>query len=56
MSRLSETLFWTRVIGAEGTVLDIITEVDAAAHRSQVAAHLEVQPHEITFDRIALES
>jgi peroxiredoxin Q/BCP len=33
---------WTFIIGAEGTILDIITEVDAAAHGSQIAARLEM--------------
>jgi peroxiredoxin Q/BCP len=38
---------WTFIIGAEGTILDIITEVDAAAHGSQIAARLGMleMPH-----------
>jgi len=38
---------WIFIIGAEGTVFDIITEVDAAAHGSQDAARLEIMevPH-----------
>jgi peroxiredoxin Q/BCP len=33
---------WTFIIGAEGTILDIITEVDASAHGAQIAARLEM--------------
>ena len=33
---------WTFIIGAEGNILDIITEVDAGAHGSQIAARLEM--------------
>jgi len=33
---------WTFIIGAEGTILDIIKEVDLNAHGAQIAARLEM--------------
>ena len=32
---------WTFIIGTDGTILDVITEVDAGSHGSQVAARLK---------------
>jgi peroxiredoxin len=33
---------WTFIIGAEGTILDIIKEVDLKAHGAQIASRLEM--------------
>jgi peroxiredoxin Q/BCP len=32
---------WTFIMGADGTILDVMTEVDAGSHGSQIAARLE---------------
>jgi peroxiredoxin Q/BCP len=32
---------WTFIIGVDGTILDIITDVDTAAHGAQIAERLE---------------
>jgi peroxiredoxin Q/BCP len=32
---------WTFIISSDGTILDIITEVDTGAHGAQIAARLE---------------
>jgi len=33
---------WTFIISSDGTILDIITEVDTGAHGAQIAARLEL--------------
>ena len=33
---------WTFIISSDGTILDIITEVDTGAHGAQIAARLEM--------------
>ena len=32
---------WTFIIGTDGTILDVMTEVDAGSHGSQIAARLD---------------
>jgi peroxiredoxin len=32
---------WTFIIGIDGTILDILTEVDTGSHGAQIAARLE---------------
>ena len=33
---------WTFIIGSDGTILDIMTEVDTSSHGQQIAARLEM--------------
>ena len=39
---------WTFIIGTDGTILDVMTEVDTGSHGSQIAARLE----ELGVDRL----